>query len=126
MHNSSDKQKNIMRLSTKANYTLAGIGFGLAFPIVAWTLDIIVTDLAFLPANIVQIHQANFLHYIVDLAPLVLGVVFYFLGEAYQQALDRNYFSSLSGAGLTDSTSTFNLVIPVAVVLLLALLGTAS
>ena len=116
-----------MRLSTQANYTLSGIGFGLAFPLAAWTLDIVVSELAFSPASIVLIHQTSFVHYVVDLAPFVLGVVFYFLGGAYQRVLNRNYFSSLLAEDPEPgTTSRFNLIMAVVAVLILSFLGTSS
>ena len=108
-------------------YTLSGIGFGLAFPLVAWSMDIYLAGLTLSPAVIVQIHQNNTIHYVVDLAPFVLGTVFYFLGKAYQRALNRNYFSSLLAEDrVTGSTSRFKLIISIVVVVILFFLGTAS
>ena len=103
-----------MQLSTTTKYTLSGIAFGLAFPLVAWTLDIILSGLTLSADVIIRIHQNNAIHYIVDLAPFVLATVFYFLGKAYQQALNRNYFSSLLAEDhITGSTSRFKLVISI-------------
>ena len=116
-----------MRLRTQANYTLSGIGFGLAFPLTAWTLDIVVSELAFSPASIILIHQTSVVHYVVDLAPLVLGAVFYFLGGAYQRVLHRNDFSSLLAEDPEPgTTSRFNLIMAVVAVLILSFLGTSS
>ena len=84
-----------MQLSTTTKYTLSGIAFGIVFTLAAWNLDIFLSGLTLSPDVIVQIHQNNAIHYIVDLAPFVMGSVFYFLGKAYQRALNRNYFSSL-------------------------------
>ncbi|MCH7696416.1 MAG: hypothetical protein IIB73_09015, partial [Proteobacteria bacterium] len=101
-----------MQLTTSTKYTLYGIAFGLAFPLVAWTLDIILSGLTLSADVIIRIHQNNAIHYIVDLAPFVMGTVFYFLGKAYQRALNRNYFSSLLAEDrVTGSTSRFNIII---------------
>ena len=76
-----------MQLSIKATYTVLGIGLGLIFPISGWVLDIAFSGLAFSPASIVQIHQSNFLHYIIDSAPGILALVFFFLGRSVQMQL---------------------------------------
>lgn len=116
-----------MQLSTTTKYTLSGVVFGLTFPLAAWTLEIILSGLTLSPDVIILIHQNNAIHYIVDLAPFVLGTVFYFLGLAYQRALNRSYFFSLLAEGLTTkSTLIFRLVISTVLVLLLLFLGTAS
>ena len=108
-------------------YTLSGLAFGLCFPLAAWNLDIYLFGLTLSPDIIVQIHQNNAIHYIVDLAPLVLGSVFYFLGKAYQRVLNRNYFSSLlTEDRITGSTLRFNIIISIVMVFILLLLGTAS
>ena len=73
-----------MRLNIQTIYMLAGTAFGLCFPLAAWSLDIIYSDLEFSLPSLFIIHQNNYLHYIIDLAPFVLGLVFLFLGKAYQ------------------------------------------
>ncbi|MBT7953369.1 MAG: PAS domain S-box protein [Gammaproteobacteria bacterium] len=84
-----------MQLSIVNKYTLSGIALGLAFPLVAWSLEIFLSGLTLSPATLVLIHQNNSIHYIVNTAPVVLGAVFYFLGRANQRTLNRNDFSSL-------------------------------
>ena len=73
-----------MRLNIQTKYMLAGTAFGLCFPLAGWSLDIITADLAFSLRSLFIIHQNNYLHYIIDIAPFVLGLVFLFLGRAYQ------------------------------------------
>ncbi|MCH8080703.1 MAG: hypothetical protein IIA06_13160 [Proteobacteria bacterium] len=77
----------MLQLNIITKYTIYGIAFGLAFSLTGWMLDIINFDLAFSPAAIIQIHQNNFLHYIIDMAPFVLGIVFCVLSKAEQQIL---------------------------------------
>ena len=67
--------------------TLFGAFFGLMFPISAWIVDIISQDLTFSSDSIIQIHSDNLVHYIVDLAPIVLATIFFFLGKALQAAV---------------------------------------
>lgn len=73
-----------MRLNIQTKYMLAGTAFGLCFPLAVWSLDIISADLAFSLPSIFIIHQNNHLHYIIDLAPFVLGLVFLALGRVHQ------------------------------------------
>jgi urea transport system substrate-binding protein len=105
------------RIVTK--YTLLGIAFGLAFPLVAWTLDIFLSGLTLSPAAFILIHQNNPIHYIVDLAPFVLGIAFYFLGAAYQLAFDRNHYSNLIDEDLTSETTRLKLVTSIVVLVTL-------
>jgi len=61
--------------------TLAGAAFGGLFPLAAWTLDILRQDVTWSLANIWQLHLLNPLHWIIDSAPLVLGIFAYQLGK---------------------------------------------
>ncbi len=116
-----------MRWSETTKYTLSGVVFGLTFPLGAWILDILSTGLSLSPGSVLQIHQNNIVHFVVDLAPLVLGIVFYYLGRTYQQALHRNYFSSLEDIGPTSgSILPFRLASLAAVLIILLLLGASS
>jgi diguanylate cyclase (GGDEF)-like protein/PAS domain S-box-containing protein len=55
--------------------TLVGAAFGLCFPLAAWLIDLLaVRGLALTPANLWLIHLRNPLHWIIDSAPLVLGI----------------------------------------------------
>jgi C4-dicarboxylate-specific signal transduction histidine kinase len=60
------------------------VSFGCAFVCAAWAIDLFIAGLIPTPANIIQIHLNNPVIYIVDTAPLVLGVSFYYLGKLYQ------------------------------------------
>ncbi len=116
-----------MQLSTQAKYTLAGIAFGLTFPGIAWVLDILYSDLTFSPAVIVQIHRDNILHFVIDVAPFVLGVVFYFLGGAYQTTLNRGYISRfLAKDELTGSRIGSSWAISIVAVCTLLFFGASS
>ncbi len=64
-------------------YGLGGVAFGLGFPLFSWWLDIYLSGQGFSLNAVVYIHQQNRIHFIVDLAPLVLGTVFYFLGRLH-------------------------------------------
>ncbi len=116
-----------IQLGIRTKYTLSGMVFGLIFPVMAWMLDIINSNLTFSVSTITQIHQNNFLHYIVDLAPFILGTVFYYVGKVYQRQPKRNFFSSLLTDNLVSgSTLRFKIVTSLLLVLILLFLGISS
>jgi len=61
------------------------IAFGFSFPHIAWLMDIIFSGLTLPTATIIQFHQNNPIYYSVDLTPLVLGTVLYFLDRENEQ-----------------------------------------
>ena len=73
-----------MQLDLKTKYAFIGASFGSVFPLAAWTWDIVTSDLVFTPAAVTLIHQNNFLHYVIDLAPFALGLSFFFVAVSRQ------------------------------------------
>lgn len=72
-------------LQTPRHYVLAGVAFGLCFPLAAWALELaFIHRWPWTPANLWLIHVRNPLHWIIDLAPLVLGFVAYELGKRHR------------------------------------------
>jgi len=57
--------------------TLLGIMFGAIFPIVCWLFEIIVNNVEFSVQGIWALHLSNPVHFIIDFAPLVWGLVFF-------------------------------------------------
>ena len=55
-------------------YTIIGILFGLCFPIGAWILDALINQLPISFTTIQILHQTNPLHYMIDSAPIFLGL----------------------------------------------------
>lgn len=55
-------------------YTVIGMVFGLCFPIGAWILDAIIKDLPISFQTISELHSLNPLHYMIDSAPIFLGL----------------------------------------------------
>lgn len=55
-------------------YTVIGMIFGACFPVGALVLDSIVTDIPMTIDGIVHMHQNNLLLYMIDTAPLFLGI----------------------------------------------------
>ncbi len=116
-----------VRLNTQTKYALAGIAFGFAFPLAGWIVDILRSDLTFSLAALVQIHHENPVHYITDLAPFVLGTIFYFFGKTYQTAISRNYFAALLATDrVTGSSLRTKILLAIVVVGSLVVLGLSS
>jgi uncharacterized BrkB/YihY/UPF0761 family membrane protein len=73
-----------MILSTRYSYMVFGLVFGLIFPLSAWTLSIVLSEFDFSLNSIAKIHQSSYLHYIIDIAPVVLATVFFYLGKSIE------------------------------------------
>ncbi len=61
-------------------YILLGVGFGLLFPVIGTFFQILLIGLPFSLSSIIQAQQSQPLLWIIDCAPLVLGVVFILVG----------------------------------------------
>ncbi len=82
--------------SSTCKYALFGIAFGFCFPLIALTFDTLIH--LHLPLNLESIrfvHRENPLHYIIDSAPLFLGIAFgvagyyQFRAESLNRSLQR-------------------------------------
>lgn len=67
--NKSDKTKKIKR-----NYFMIGVCFGLMFPVMAILLEIIISHLEITPNVIIEAHASNKLLFMIDTAPIFLGI----------------------------------------------------
>ena len=72
---------------------LYGFIFGLSFPIGALVIDLLINDFPFNFSGIKQAHQHNYLHWIIDSAPFVLGLMGFFIGQ--QKHKLKEYAESL-------------------------------
>jgi PAS domain S-box-containing protein len=71
-------------------YGVAGALFGCLFVSAAWFFGLYFVSLMPTLSNIIQMHIDNPVIGIVDTAPIVLGVTFYYLGSAYQALYVKN------------------------------------
>lgn len=62
-------------------FTIYGVLFGMCFPVIALTIDLIDKDLGFYIDDMLKIHSITPIHYIVDLAPIILGGTAYLIGK---------------------------------------------
>lgn len=64
-------------------YPVFGTFFGLMFPIIAWIFDL--TYRSYGISQTWQMHKENPMHFIIDMAPLILGFVAYLLAKKIQK-----------------------------------------
>lgn len=83
-------------------YTVIGILFGLCFPLGAWILDTIINELTFNFYTILLLHEINPLHYMIDSAPIFLGL-FAMVGGISQ------YKAQIANQRLNDTLNTLQL-----------------
>ncbi|RLD78122.1 MAG: hypothetical protein DRJ10_10860, partial [Bacteroidetes bacterium] len=69
--------------------TIYGVFGGLVFPAFAWVFDFLINDTSFSFLGIKQMHVLNPLHFIIDLAPIILGITAYYISRRYDSR--RNY-----------------------------------
>ena len=75
-------------MSEKLKYTIYGILFGLCFPLFALILQLTVDSKSFSIENIIQAHQQNVLLYMIDTAPVFLGIFAFFGGISKAKSID--------------------------------------
>ncbi len=76
--------------STKTKRTLFGIGFGLLFPIIATLVDIWLKGVPLSLQSALAVQTQNPIHWIVDTAPLFLGIAFHIVGLRESALSDSN------------------------------------
>ncbi|AFM03972.1 Stage II sporulation protein E (SpoIIE) [Bernardetia litoralis DSM 6794] len=70
------------RKSYTFKYSLFGIAFGFCFPVFSFLFDgLFLKDMPFSVESFINIHQLNPLHFIIDSAPIFLGIAFSFAGR---------------------------------------------
>lgn len=82
-----------MASSTKTSYvfkyTLFGVAFGLCFPVFALLFDgLFVKELSLNINNLLELHSLNSLHFIIDTAPIFLGLAFGFAGRNMDKVIE--------------------------------------
>ncbi len=73
--------------------TLYGIAGGFFFPVFAWVFDILINNLGFSFEGILKMHSQNPLHYIIDSAPLILGLTTYYFSVRFDAK--RKYLNDI-------------------------------
>lgn len=81
--------------SARRTFAAYGIAFGLLFPIASTVLDIWLKDLSFSWSHVLLVQEQQPLHWIIDLAPLVLGWIASIIGTKQDKLQKLN--ENLSG-----------------------------
>ncbi|NOZ47953.1 MAG: PAS domain S-box protein [Chlorobi bacterium] len=76
-----------------SKFPIGGFLFGLLFPVFAWTFDINYHHFSFIWDDIVTMHLNNPIHFIIDLAPLILYAVAYRLSKVIEA--DRKKYTTI-------------------------------
>lgn len=93
-------------------YGLLGTLFGFLFVSMAWFIGLYYGSLVPTLSNIIQMHLDNPVIGIVDTAPIVLGISFYYLGSAYQ-SLSNNIKKSQNNSARFNAlmNSAFDVIV---------------
>ena len=71
------KQKN--KLSTITYYDIIiGVGISVLFLFISWMIDILNNNLNVSFNTIAEIHKSNPIHWLIDLLPVIVGILIYF------------------------------------------------
>ena len=78
-------------ISNAQRYILGGFLFGLLFPFFSWILDgLFFREMSLSLETIIQIHQINPIHFVIDSAPFVLGGAFGTIGFYIDRLKENN------------------------------------
>ena len=72
-----NKLVSVFRISEAGKYAIGGIYFGLCFPVISTYLDLVVQGIEVNWVNILQVQTNQPLHWVIDSAPLFLGLFAY-------------------------------------------------
>lgn len=110
------KQKNIFNIISY-NDIIIGVGTSFLFLFISWVIDIVTNNLSVSFKTITDIHRNNPIHWLIDLIPIIVGVVIYFsikkrekdkaafekIIEQRDQDINRNArFAKRIGEGIYD------------------------
>ena len=74
----------------RVQYAIYGALFGLAFPIIATLFDALIRDTGFGISALIEVQKTQPLHWIIDTAPLFLGIFACLAGIKQQQVVEAN------------------------------------
>ncbi len=77
-------------MNYRTRYFIYGVIFGSLFPVIASIFDVIVQDLPLGMDSIMQVQRAQPLHWVIDSAPLFLGVFALFAGIKQDEVMQMN------------------------------------
>lgn len=72
------------------NYMLAGLAFGLLFPLTAISMDLVAQGMPLSLNTVISIHKSNPLHYIIDSTPFILSLFAHFTIRFFIHSQERS------------------------------------
>lgn len=69
-------------------YTIYGFLFGLMFPVIITIVDVVVLDLPFKFESFIKIQRSSYHHWMIDTAPIFLGLIAYVAGKKSESVYD--------------------------------------
>ncbi|MBN2669642.1 MAG: PAS domain S-box protein [Bacteroidales bacterium] len=100
METNQIEERGLFNLSMETQkYPIAGFLFGLMFPLISWLIDIIFRNIDLSISGLWKMHINNPLHFVIDLAPFILGGVALILAKIIDkdQSVFKNEISSKKG-----------------------------
>jgi GAF domain-containing protein len=101
-----DEQYKRKKRNFIIDYSLAGFGFGLLFPIAATLIELLTNRIPITPNNIWQSHSNNPLLWIIDTAPFFLGLFAYLIGVQQDTLVHSNEELQNRGSELKTAYSS--------------------
>ena len=85
-----DKIKRIFiyKVNNRINFTPTLVGLGVVILILSWILGFIKCDYAVSLDSLVQLHKTSPVYFIIDLLPIVLGILGYAFTKSQQETID--------------------------------------
>ena len=99
----------VARSNQAVQYTLAGAVFGCAFPILATGISLFAANLPWNPVNVAAVQAGDPLLWIIDTAPLFLGLLAAFAGRRQEALLEKNEQLQVRERDLTTLKSNLEL-----------------
>ncbi|HAN77523.1 MAG TPA: histidine kinase [Bacteroidales bacterium] len=83
-----DKNQELL-FDWNATKAFPGVGFlvGLAFPVIAWFIDMESRSISVDISGLIEIHLENPVHFIIDVIPFILAILGYFLASRTEAAI---------------------------------------
>jgi len=83
------KQLFVYKVDDKINYTPALVGIGVVLLILSWIIGFVMTDDTASLNSLIEIHQTSPVYFIIDLLPIILGILGYAFTRSHQETIQQ-------------------------------------
>ncbi len=83
------KKLFVYKIDGKINYTPALVGIGVVLLILSWVIGFIQTNATASFNGLAEMHQASPVYYIIDLLPIILGILGYAFTRSHQETIQQ-------------------------------------